>query len=229
MCYNGKSSKSKRKKALLLNRQNSANGLALTGAYLLIMICQVLIPRYFHNGSAYLICTLVWLLGALAMLFLNRRFSFKNPVDSAEKCTQAAHEAILIGLGLVATLAAQLLLTSFEVNVLHQPSGSENTNMFIEIIHQYPYYFLCPVIAAPITEELVFRKFFFGNFSSVLPKPACALISSTAFSMCHGDGHFIVYAAIGLILCYVYERSGRIRTGMIVHMLMNLTVMLINL
>ena len=101
--------------------------------------------------------------------------------------------------------------------------------MFIEIIHQYPYYFLCPVIAAPITEELVFRKFFFGNFSSVLPKLICALISSTVFSIGHSDGHFIVYAAIGLILCYVYEKSGKIRTSMIVHMLMNLTVMLINL
>ena len=212
-----------------MNKQNSANGLALTSAYLFIMICQLMIPHYFRNGPVYLICTLIWLLGASAMIFLNRRFSFKIPVDSTEKCTQATHEAILIGLGLIATLAAQILLTTFEVNVLHQPSGSENTNMFIEIIHQYPYYFLCPVIAAPITEELVFRKFFFGNFSSVLPRLVCALISSTVFSIGHGDGHFIVYAAIGLILCYVYEKSGKIRTSMIVHMLMNLTVMLINL
>ena len=95
-----------------MNKQNSANGLALTSAYLFIMICQLMIPHYFRNGPVYLICTLIWLLGASAMIFLNRRFSFKNPVDSTEKCTQATHEAILIGLGLIATLAAQILLTT---------------------------------------------------------------------------------------------------------------------
>ena len=67
-----------------MNKQNSANGLALTSAYLFIMICQLMIPHYFRNGPVYLICTLIWLLGASAMIFLNRRFSFKNPVDSTD-------------------------------------------------------------------------------------------------------------------------------------------------
>lgn len=75
-------------------------------------------------------------------------------------------------------------------------------------------------------EEIVFRKVIFGNLSAVTGKIGAALIASVLFSFAHADGHFILYAFIGLLFCWLYQHTGRIQASMTAHILMNASVVL---
>ncbi|WP_368270601.1 lysostaphin resistance A-like protein [Ligilactobacillus salivarius] len=98
----------------------------------------------------------------------------------------------------------------------------------LEIVHHYPYYILVPGITAPVMEELIFRKVLFGNFSRFIPFLPAALVSSLLFSLAHMDGHFLIYASIGLLFCYIYYRTGTIITSILSHIFLNLFIILLS-
>ncbi len=81
--------------------------------------------------------------------------------------------------------------------------------------------FLIPVVIGPILEELIFRKLLidrirrFGEWNAVL-------FSALAFGLFHMNLPQFCYAAsIGLMLGYVYVRTGRILYTIIMHILLN--------
>ncbi len=61
---------------------------------------------------------------------------------------------------------------------------------------------------------------------STLGFTVMAIISSLAFAFMHNDSHIFLYAAIGLLFCWLYKKTGRIQTSMIAHILMNSVVIL---
>ena len=76
-------------------------------------------------------------------------------------------------------------------------------------------------VLAPIFEELVFRKLIidrtrrYGEFTAIL-------YSSLAFGLFHCNLYQIIYAfAIGIILGYVYIRTGNVVITIIMHMIVN--------
>lgn len=107
-----------------------------------------------------------------------------------------------------------------------QSTASTNTTTLLTVGQQYPAFFLAIIVGAPIMEEIVFRKVIFGNLSAVTGQIGAALISSVLFSFAHADGHFILYAFIGLLFCWLYQHTGRIQTSMTAHILMNASVVL---
>jgi membrane protease YdiL (CAAX protease family)/uncharacterized RDD family membrane protein YckC len=79
-------------------------------------------------------------------------------------------------------------------------------------------------IAAPISEELSFRGFLFGGLRSRLPAIASALISGALFGALHAPGGVGVVPqliAFGAILALLYEKTGSIVPGLLLHMLNN--------
>ena len=79
-------------------------------------------------------------------------------------------------------------------------------------------------IAAPISEELAFRGFLFGGLRSRLPAIASALISGALFGALHAPGGLGVVPqliAFGAILALLYEKTGSIVPGLLLHMLNN--------
>jgi membrane protease YdiL (CAAX protease family)/uncharacterized RDD family membrane protein YckC len=79
-------------------------------------------------------------------------------------------------------------------------------------------------IAAPISEELSFRGFLFGGLRSRLPAIAAALISGALFGALHAPGGIGVVPqliAFGAILSLLYEKTGSIVPGLLLHMLNN--------
>jgi membrane protease YdiL (CAAX protease family)/uncharacterized RDD family membrane protein YckC len=79
-------------------------------------------------------------------------------------------------------------------------------------------------IAAPISEELSFRGFLFGGLRSRLPAIAAALISGALFGALHAPGGLGVVPqliAFGAILSLLYEKTGSIVPGLLLHMLNN--------
>jgi|SRR5215207_10049049 len=80
------------------------------------------------------------------------------------------------------------------------------------------------VVAAPITEELFFRGFFFGGLRSRLSLWPAALVSGAVFGLVHaptGPTAAIPLAGLGVGLAWLYERSGSIWPSITAHFLNN--------
>ncbi len=83
--------------------------------------------------------------------------------------------------------------------------------------------FLIAVIVAPFVEELFFRGFVFAGFSQRYGWQKAAIISSILFAV----GHLQPFAIfplflLGYVFAYLYQRSGSIWPGILMHFLVNL-------
>src|SRR6476659_3398361 len=84
-------------------------------------------------------------------------------------------------------------------------------------------------IAAPIGEEVCFRGMLFGGLRERLPMWAAGLISATLFGLLHVTTGISVVPrliAFGFLLALVYERTGSIVPGILLHMLNNSVALL---
>jgi membrane protease YdiL (CAAX protease family) len=123
-------------------------------------------------------------------------------------------------------------VVSYVTFILGQNPASANTATLVTLAKINPFFVLAITVGAPIMEELVFRKVLFGNLSTLfgmrsnLGLTIMAIISSLAFAFMHNDSHIFLYAAIGLLFCWLYYKTGRIQTSMIAHILMNGLVVL---
>ena len=92
----------------------------------------------------------------------------------------------------------------------------------------FPLVVLSGIIIAPIAEEIVFRGYFYKAFSDRF-KPSHAIILSAAlFSILHFE---LLAAAqlfvIGIILAYVYEKTGNLMAPITLHVLNNAVAFLL--
>jgi uncharacterized protein len=87
-----------------------------------------------------------------------------------------------------------------------------------------PLQILLIVIAAPVSEELSFRGFLFGGLRTRLPAIGAALLSGVLFGALHAPGGIGTVPQLfvfGAILALLYEKTGSILPGMILHVLNN--------
>jgi CAAX protease family protein len=87
-----------------------------------------------------------------------------------------------------------------------------------------PVQVLLIVIAAPISEELLFRGLIFGGIRKHMPRIAAALVAGLIFGALHAlTGLSAVPPLIffGFVLCLLYEKTGSVVPGIILHMLNN--------
>ena len=85
------------------------------------------------------------------------------------------------------------------------------------------------MIAAPISEEVCFRGMLFGGLREKLPRLAAALLSGLIFGGLHAlTGVTAVPPLIvfGFLLALLYEKTGSIVPGIILHMLNNSVALL---
>jgi uncharacterized protein len=84
-------------------------------------------------------------------------------------------------------------------------------------------------ILAPISEEVCFRGLLFGGLRERLPRVAAALVAGTIFGGLHAiTGITAVPPLIvfGFLLCLLYEKTGSIVPGIVLHMLNNSVALL---
>ena len=87
-----------------------------------------------------------------------------------------------------------------------------------------PVQILLIVIAASLSEEICFRGMLFGGLRERLPMLAAALLSAAIFGGLHaltGLSAVPPLIAFGFILCLLYEKTGSIVPGIVLHMLNN--------
>ncbi len=92
-----------------------------------------------------------------------------------------------------------------------------------------PFQVLLIVIAAPISEEFCFRGMLFGGLRTRLPRLAAALLSGAIFGGLHattGVSAIPPLIVFGFLLALLYEKTGSIIPGILLHMLNNSVALL---
>jgi membrane protease YdiL (CAAX protease family) len=87
-----------------------------------------------------------------------------------------------------------------------------------------PVQILLIVIAAPVSEEVCFRGFLFGGLRERWPRIVAALVSGLIFGGLHattGVSAVPPLIVFGFILALLYEKTGSIWPGILLHMLNN--------
>jgi membrane protease YdiL (CAAX protease family) len=92
-----------------------------------------------------------------------------------------------------------------------------------------PIQVLLIVFGAAIAEEICFRGMLFGGLRERLPKVPAALIAGLVFGALHaltGISAVPPLIALGFIFCLLYEKTGSIVPGILLHMLNNSVALL---
>ena len=83
-------------------------------------------------------------------------------------------------------------------------------------------------VCVPVTEELVFRGVFFIGIRCRYSFVTAALLSSVLFALMHGIGLAEAAALVtGIVLCYVYEKTGHLIVPVLVHAANNIIALIV--
>jgi membrane protease YdiL (CAAX protease family) len=123
------------------------------------------------------------------------------------------------------TAVAYLAFAAIYVALVGEP---EQTNI-AEDFGPLPFQILLIAVAAPISEEVCFRGMLFGGLRERLPRYIAALLSAAIFGALHaftGIEAVPPLIAFGFLLALLYERTGSIVPGILLHMLNNSVALL---
>jgi membrane protease YdiL (CAAX protease family) len=118
------------------------------------------------------------------------------------------------------TVVLYLAFNFFYSTVITEPHQQDIAKGFGSI----PIQILLIVIAAPVTEEVCFRGMLFGGLREKLPRIAAALICGLIFGALHaitGISAVPPLIVFGFLLALLYEKTGSIIPGILLHMLNN--------
>jgi membrane protease YdiL (CAAX protease family) len=126
---------------------------------------------------------------------------------------------------MAAAVGAYLLFSALYVAIVGQPHQEDIAEGFGAV----PFQVLLIVIAAPISEEVCFRGMLYGGLRERLPRIAAALIAGVIFGGLHaltGVSAVPPLIVFGFLLSLLYEKTGSIVPGILLHMLNNCVALL---
>jgi len=85
-------------------------------------------------------------------------------------------------------------------------------------------------ILGPIIEELLFRGIIYGKFRNIFTEKVAFNLSVLIFAISHMGGFFQIFFAfiIGYFLTSIYQKYGDIRLSILVHILVNITSIVVS-
>lgn len=121
---------------------------------------------------------------------------------------------------MAAAVGAYLLFAALYTALIVEPEQEDIAESFGPV----PVQVLLIVLGAGIAEELCFRGMLFGGLRERLPRVPAALIAGGIFGLLHattGLSAVPPLIALGFIFCLLYEKTGSIVPGILLHMLNN--------
>lgn len=118
------------------------------------------------------------------------------------------------------SIAAYLAFATVYVTLVGTPEQEDIADAFGSL----PFQIFLIAIAAPISEEVFFRGMLFGGLRRRMPRLIAALISAVVFGGLHaftGISAVPPLIAFGFILALLYEKTGSIVPGILLHALNN--------
>lgn len=185
---------------------------------------QILALIFFRNISEHLMLftMVVSILTIPVALHLYKK-------DGREKQTESSVPLFewlkIVGMGVVVCIFLNMLITLLDLQRFstgyQEVSGIVyESSRFLQV--------LSTGIVAPILEELIYRGLLYGRMREFVSRVPATLCSSVVFGICHGNlVQFVFASCIGVILCCVYEKYGKITTSIWMHMTVNLTSLLL--
>lgn len=123
-------------------------------------------------------------------------------------------------LWMAAAVFAYLLFAILYASLILEPEQEDIADGFGPI----PVQILLIVFGAAIVEEICFRGMLFGGLRERLPRIPAALAAGAVFGILHaftGISAVPPLIALGFIFCLLYEKTGSIVPGILLHMLNN--------
>ncbi|MFD1466436.1 CPBP family intramembrane glutamic endopeptidase [Lapidilactobacillus mulanensis] len=191
--------------------------------YLIVLILPDLILQLFKikGATAINVQVLLTAIGAAALIWLDRKGDKKLEIAPDKKLSIADKTLYGVG-GMILLYATEIVGSVLIILLFGQPNPSQNTQQILEIVKIAPAFIIYGVVLAPIMEEVVFRKNIYGVGRKLINPLGAALVSALLFGLAHNDNNFlIVYAGIGLALCWLYKRTNSIVVNIIAHGLFN--------
>ena len=201
---------------------------ALGGAVLAIVVSLVLgIPAVaFTDGEGELTTTgnVVAQLGTVLGLLLTplaiaRSHGARTLGEALRRLGVRAFQASAFK-WMAAAVGAYLLFAMLYATLILEPEQEDIADGFGPV----PVQILLIVFGAAIVEELAFRGMLFGGLRERLPRVPAALAAGTVFGLLHaftGISAVPPLIALGFIFCLLYEKTGSIVPGILLHMLNN--------
>jgi uncharacterized protein len=124
-----------------------------------------------------------------------------------------------------ATIVAYLVFNAVYVAVFGEPHQEDIAEGFGAV----PVQVLLIVVLAPIGEEICFRGMLFGGLRTKLPMVPAALVGGLVFGGLHaltGISAVPPLIVFGFLLCLLYEKTGSVVPGIVLHMLNNSVALL---
>ncbi|MFT8872281.1 MAG: type II CAAX endopeptidase family protein [Sporolactobacillus sp.] len=173
----------------------------------------------------YALIFLIALVAVLSLLWAERSLPRAPGASTTEKVLWAC-------LGLFALYACEFAALMILSIVTGQPAHlSQHSKNVVDMTNTAPVFLFIVAIVGPILEEIIFRKIFFGSLRKHMRGVpgffAAAVPSSLVFAVLHMDIPFLlVYFSIGMLLCFVYDRTRRIWVTMCMHAELNAMALL---
>jgi len=126
---------------------------------------------------------------------------------------------------MAAAVGAYLVFAFLYVALVMEPEQEDIAEAFGPV----PVQILLIAVAAPISEEVCFRGMIYGGLRERFPRVAAALIAGILFGALHaltGISAVPPLIAFGFVLCLLYEKTGSIVPGILLHMLNNSVALL---
>lgn len=121
---------------------------------------------------------------------------------------------------MAAAVGAYLLFAALYSALILEPEQEDIAESFGPV----PVQIALIVFGAAIAEEICFRGMLFGGLRERLPRVPAALLAGTVFGLLHaftGLSAVPPLIALGFVFCLLYEKTGSIVPGILLHMLNN--------
>ncbi len=199
-------------------------------AYVVIIAVELILalntPQWFYQDLAEQVW-FQWLMGVAPMYVIGFPVFYliirKMEVTPRKKTKLGAKDFFALLLVAEAFMYVGNIMGTWINGVVGALRGEDVGNATSELIENSPVWliFLVVVIVAPIVEELLFRKLMIDRISKYGDKLAI-IVSAVAFGLFHGNFYQFFYAALlGLVLGYIYTKTGDVRYTMLMHAVIN--------
>ncbi|MDO4267548.1 MAG: CPBP family intramembrane metalloprotease [Eubacteriales bacterium] len=174
------------------------------------------------DGSMLMILSQLsmYLLGFPVFVLMMGRVPSWHKTDGPEL---TAGQLALLAVGCCGLTYIGSIFGQFLVQIFDQVRGAETINPVTDTLEQMNPWsvLLTMVIAAPIMEELMFRKFLVDRLIPYGQKLA-VVVSGISFGLFHGNWNQFFYAfLLGMVFAFIYSYTGKLRYSILLHMAVN--------
>jgi membrane protease YdiL (CAAX protease family) len=196
--------------------------LIIYGVQILASLIVAKIPAINNNADLYFLCNMLptYIIAYPAIFLMFKLMPVQ--ISQEKKYMKVSHILVAFLICYAGTY-----LTNIVGNIITTIIGAikqgEVGNVMLDLTSQISPWvnFLIVVIAAPVMEELLFRKFIIDRITRY-GEGVAIVVSGLMFGLFHGNLNQFVYAfLIGVFFGFIYVKTRQIKYTIILHMIIN--------